>query len=104
VQIGLLDWLKVAIQSIWWLVMSKREGLEGMFDGRHFDPEIIVLCVRWYRRCKRAKVAAKRFFEKTIGQNGSPKVVTIDKSSSNLAALHAVNAQREKPIKVRQVK
>jgi transposase-like protein len=30
--------------------------------------------------------------------------VTIDKSGSNLAALHAVNAGRETPIKVRQVK
>ena len=32
--------------------MSKRKGLEGMFDGRHFDREIIVLCVRWYLRYK----------------------------------------------------
>ncbi|QQC67991.1 IS6 family transposase (plasmid) [Paraburkholderia ginsengisoli] len=26
--------------------------MEGMFDGRHFDREIIVLCVRWYLRYK----------------------------------------------------
>jgi transposase-like protein len=32
--------------------MSKRKGLEGMFDGRHFDREIIILCVRWYLRYK----------------------------------------------------
>jgi transposase-like protein len=32
--------------------MSKRKGMEGMFDGRHFDREIIVLCVRWYLRYK----------------------------------------------------
>ncbi|CAN7800179.1 IS6 family transposase [Paraburkholderia hospita] len=32
--------------------MSKRKGLEGVFDGRHFDREIIVLCVRWYLRYK----------------------------------------------------
>ena len=32
--------------------MSKRKGLEGLFDGRHFDREIIVLCVRWYLRYK----------------------------------------------------
>ena len=44
------------------------------------------------------------FFEKAIGQNGSPETVSIDKSGSNLAALHAVNAERETPIKVRQVK
>jgi len=55
-------------------------------------------------RAKRDKAAARRFFEKAIGQNGSPETVTIDKSGSNLAALHAVNAERETPIKVRQVK
>src|ERR1700757_3247924 len=32
--------------------MSKGKGLEGLFDGRHFDREIIVLCVRWYLRYK----------------------------------------------------
>jgi transposase-like protein len=32
--------------------MSKGKGLEGVFDGRHFDREIIVLCVRWYLRYK----------------------------------------------------
>jgi putative transposase len=41
---------------------------------------------------------------KAIGQNGSPETVTIDKSGSNLAALNAVNAAREMPIKVRQIK
>ena len=53
---------------------------------------------------KRDKAAARRFFEKAIGQNGSPETVTIDKSGANLAALHAVNAERETPITIRQVK
>jgi putative transposase len=39
-----------------------------------------------------------------MAQNGTPETVTIDKSGSNLAALHAINAKRETPIKVRQVK
>jgi transposase-like protein len=55
-------------------------------------------------RAKRDKAAARRFFEKAIGQNGSPETITIDKSGSSLAALNAVNAGRETPIKVRQVK
>jgi putative transposase len=55
-------------------------------------------------RAKRDKVAARRFFEKSIAQNGVPETVTIDKSGSNLAALHAVNAERETPITIRQVK
>jgi transposase-like protein len=32
--------------------MSKRKGLEACFDGRHFDREIIIVCVRWYLRYK----------------------------------------------------
>jgi len=55
-------------------------------------------------RAKRDKVAARRFFEKSIAQNGVPETITIDKSGSNLAALHAVNAERETPITIRQVK
>src|SRR6266852_6976856 len=55
-------------------------------------------------RAKRDKVAARRFFEKSIALNGVPETVTIDKSGSNLAALHAVNAERETPIQIRQVK
>jgi putative transposase len=53
---------------------------------------------------KRDKAAARRFFEKAIDQNSSPETVTIDKSGANLAALNAVNAERETSIKVRQIK
>ncbi|SMG49013.1 hypothetical protein SAMN06265784_10580 [Paraburkholderia susongensis] len=56
-------------------------------------------------RARRHKAAARRFFEKAIGQNGSPEMVTIDKSGSSLAALNvvnAVNAEREMPVTVCQ--
>jgi len=55
-------------------------------------------------RAKRDKAAARRFFDKAIAKNGAPETVTIDKSGSNLAALNAVNAEREMPITVRQIK
>ncbi|KUZ74829.1 integrase [Burkholderia ubonensis] len=55
-------------------------------------------------RAHRDKTAARRYFEKSIAQNGAPKTVTIDKSGSNLAALEAINANRETPIKIRQSK
>jgi hypothetical protein len=32
--------------------MNKLKSLEGLFGGRHFDREIIILCVRWYLRYK----------------------------------------------------
>jgi transposase-like protein len=52
-------------------------------------------------RAHRDKTAARRYFEKSIPQNGEPEAVTIDKSGANLAALEAINAERETPIKIR---
>src|ERR1700761_7440348 len=55
-------------------------------------------------RAHRDKTAARRYFEKSIAQNGEPETVTIDKSGANLAAMEAINAERETPIKIRQTK
>jgi putative transposase len=55
-------------------------------------------------RARRDKAAARCYFEKAIGQNGVPETVTMDKSDANLAAIQSINAERETPIKVRQVK
>jgi putative transposase len=55
-------------------------------------------------RAHRDKTAARRYFEKSIAQNGEPETVTIDKSGANMAALEAINAERETPIKIRQTK
>lgn len=54
-------------------------------------------------RAHRDKAAARRYFEKAIDRNGAPETVTMDKSGANLAALQAINAERQTPIKVRQV-
>ena len=32
--------------------MAEFLGLDELFEGRHFDREVIVLCVRWYPRFK----------------------------------------------------
>jgi len=55
-------------------------------------------------RARRDKAAAHAYFERAIARNGEPETVTIDKSGSNLAALKAINAKREIPIKIRQQK
>ena len=55
-------------------------------------------------RAHRDKTSARRYFEKSIAQNGVPETVTIDKSGANLAALEAINADRETPIKIHQSK
>jgi putative transposase len=52
----------------------------------------------------RDKAATRRYFEKSMAQNGVPETVTIDKSGANLAALEAMNNDREMPIKICQSK
>ncbi|MFM0134290.1 hypothetical protein PQR09_41645 [Paraburkholderia sediminicola] len=32
--------------------MSRLKSLDGLFAGRHFDRDVIILCVRWYLRYK----------------------------------------------------
>ena len=53
---------------------------------------------------KRDMVAAKRFFNKAMGANGEPDKVAMDKSGANKAAIDAINAGRDVPIVVHQVK
>jgi transposase-like protein len=53
---------------------------------------------------KRDKAAATRFFNKSIGNNGIPEKVTMDKSGANKAAMDSYNKDRKKPIIIRQIK
>jgi putative transposase len=53
---------------------------------------------------KRDMAAEKRFFDKAMGANGDPDKVSMDKSGANKAAIDAVNAGRDVPILLRQVK
>lgn len=55
-------------------------------------------------RAKRDRVAASRFFEKAMRQNGDPEKVTMDKSGANKAAMDAINKDRDVAIEIRQVK
>jgi hypothetical protein len=32
--------------------MARFLGLDELFKGRHFDRDVVVLCVRWYLRFK----------------------------------------------------
>jgi len=53
---------------------------------------------------KRDMAAAKRFFDKAIEANGDPDRVAMDESGVNKAAIDAINASRDVPILLRQVK
>jgi putative transposase len=53
---------------------------------------------------KRDMAAAKRLLDKAMRANGDPNKVAMDKSGANKAAIDAINAGRDVPILVRQVK
>ena len=48
--------------------------------------------------------AAERVLDKVMGANGNPDKVAMDKIGANKAAIDAINAGRNAPILVRQVK
>ena len=52
----------------------------------------------------RDMAAAKRFFEKAVRENGATDKDAMDKSGANKAAIDAINAGRDMPVLVRQVK
>jgi transposase-like protein len=56
------------------------------------------------RRAHRDRAAARRFFERAMRRDGEPHTVTINKSDGNRSALQSINADRETPIRIRQVK
>lgn len=60
--------------------------------------------VNFLLTAKRDKAAAKRFFDKAMRDNDVPEKVTMDKSGANKAAIDEINASREIPTVVRQVK
>jgi putative transposase len=53
---------------------------------------------------KRDTAAARRFFTKAMQHNKVPDTVTMDKCGANKAALDQLNAERDIPIGIRQVK
>jgi transposase-like protein len=53
---------------------------------------------------KRDMAAAKRFFDKAMGANGDPDKVAMNKSGANKAAIDSINADRDVPVLVRQIK
>jgi putative transposase len=53
---------------------------------------------------RRDRKVALRFLCKTIGQNGVPAKVTIDKSGANTAAIASYNLEQDAQIELRQVK
>jgi putative transposase len=52
-------------------------------------------------RGKQDKVVARRYFEKSVAQNGAYETVTINKSGDIRDALEAINADHKMPMEIR---
>ena len=46
--------------------MSRFDPVEELFAGRHFDAEIVVLCVRWYLSFKLSYRDLVRMMEERV--------------------------------------
>ena len=58
--------------------MSKLKDLEWLFNGRHFDRKVIVLCVRWYLRYKLSLCdLAEMMAERGLSLAHAPKEVPL---------------------------
>ena len=53
---------------------------------------------------KRDTKAARRFLNKSIGRNGKPSLINIDKSGANKAGIKQFNTDNKKRVKIRQCK
>jgi len=87
-----------------WRVDETYVKVKGQWKYLYRAVDKVGNTVDFLLRAHRDKAAARRYFEKAIDRNDAPETVTMDKSGANLAALQAINAERETPIKVRQVK
>lgn len=87
-----------------WRVDETYVKVKGHWNYLHRAVDKAGQTVDFLLRAHREKAAAQRYFQKSIDRNGEPETVTIDKSGANLAALEALNAERDTPIKIRQNK
>ena len=78
--------------------------IKGVWKYLYRDVEKQGKTVDFLLTAKRDMGAAKRFFDKAMGANSDPNKVAMDKSGANKAAMDAINAGRDVPILVRQVK
>jgi transposase-like protein len=79
--------------------MSKLKSLDKLFDGRHFDREIILPCVRWYLRYKLSlRDLVEMMAERGLSLAHAPKEVPVGHDDPALgAALYARIRQTLEP-------
>jgi len=65
--------------------MSKLKSIEELFEGRHFDREVIIVCVRWYLRFKLSlrDLVEMRDLVETMAERGLPPAHTTTVRPAN---------------------
>ena len=81
--------------------MSKLKSLDGRFAGRHFDRDVIILCVRWYLRYKLSlRDLVEMMAERGLSLAHAPKEVPVGHEDPTLgAALYARVRQALEPFR-----
>ena len=71
--------------------MDKPENLEELFAGRHFNRDVIILCVRWYLRFK---LSLRDLVEMMAERGLSLAHTTIMRWVRHYTAQHGANRHR----------
>ena len=81
--------------------MSKPKSPDGLFAGRHFDRDVIILCVRWYLRYKLSlRDLVEMMAERGLSLAHAPKEVPVGHDDPPLsAALYARVRQASEPFR-----
>jgi transposase-like protein len=67
--------------------MSKLTDIERLFNGRHFDREVIVLCVRWYQKANASDAGLQEFSVRSHPVERH-RACAYDRQGSNERQLH----------------
>ncbi len=85
-------------------------GLDELFEGRHFDGEVIVLCVRWYLRFKLSyrdlvEMMAERGLTKTGNSSARKALVEAAWTYRHSAGVGTTHQRRQQllPQRVREI-
>jgi hypothetical protein len=83
------------------VAIGKRMGVEQLFEGRHFDREVIILCVRWYLRFKLSlRDLVEMMAERGPSVSARPSASGLPQGSASVRPLPATQRVSSSPARL----
>jgi hypothetical protein len=75
--------------------MSKLKAVAELFEGRHFDREVVILCVRWYLRFKLSlRDLIEMMAERSVTRWSANGLPALASTQASLARIHCAEPRR----------